>query len=76
MGKHPDPPLLKKFKGVSSVGKAMASIFWDSQGLIMVDYLEGCTINGAYFAEEQRRLHQEIMNKGRGLLTWCSALAR
>ena len=29
----------------------MASIFWDSQGVIMIDYLEQCrTINGAYFA--------------------------
>ena len=42
----------------------MASIFWDSQGVIMVDYLEeGCTINGAYCAEELRQLHQEIWRK-------------
>ena len=39
-------PLLRNF---SSAGKVMASIFWDSQGIIMVDYLEeGCMINGAY----------------------------
>ena len=31
----------------------MASIFWDSQSFIMMGYLEeGCTINGAYYAEE------------------------
>ena len=31
----------------------MASIFWDSQGVIMIDYLEqGRTINGEYYAGE------------------------
>ena len=39
----------------------MASIFWDSQGVIMIDYLEQSRmINGAYYAGELRRLHQEI----------------
>ena len=48
------PP--KTFKRVSSAGKVMASIFWDSQGVIMVDYLEdGRTINGAFYAEEHRK---------------------
>ena len=29
----------------------MALIFWDSQGVIMIDYLEqGRLINGAYYA--------------------------
>ena len=37
-----------KFKGVSSAEKVMASVFWDSHVVIMVDYLEeGRTINGA-----------------------------
>ena len=48
----------------------MAFIFWDSQGIIIVDYLEDQTINGAYYAEELRRLHQEIVKKRRGKLTW------
>ena len=46
--------------------------FWDSQGVIMVDYLEeGCMINGAYYyyAEELWQLHQEIVKKRRGILT-------
>ena len=42
----------------------MVSIFWDNQGVIMVDYLEeGRTINSAYYAEELRRLRQEIVRK-------------
>ena len=40
----------------------VASIFWESQGVIMIDYLEqGCTINGAYYAGELRQLRQEIL---------------
>ena len=32
-----------------SAGKVMASIFWESLGVIMIDYIEhGRTINGAY----------------------------
>ena len=68
--KHPGSPPPKKFKRVSSAGKVMASIFWDSQGVIMIDYLEqGRTINGAYYAAELRHLRQEIARKRRGKLT-------
>ena len=36
----------------------------------MVDYLEeGRKINDAFYAEERRRLRQEIMRKWRGKLT-------
>ena len=54
----------------------MALIFWDIQGVIMIDYLEqGCTINGVYYAGEFRRIHQKIARQRRGKLTQCSALA-
>ena len=59
----------KMLKRVSSAGKVMASVFWDSQGEIMIDYFEqGRTINGAYYAAELRRLRQEIARKRRGKL--------
>jgi hypothetical protein len=46
-----------------------ASIF-ESQGIIMIDYLEqGRTINGMYYADELRRLRLEIARKRRGKLT-------
>ena len=32
------PP--KKFKRVPSVGKVMASVFWDCEGVLMIDYLQ------------------------------------
>ena len=69
--KHPGSPPLKKFKRVHSAGKVMASIFWDSQRVIMIVYLEqGRTIDGAYYAGELRHLRQEIARKRRGKLTW------
>ena len=56
------PP--KKFRRCFSAGKVMASIFWDSQGVIMIDYLEqGRTINGAYYAGKLRPLRQKIPRK-------------
>ena len=49
------PP--KDFKSVHSAGKLIALIFWDSQGVIMIDYLEQSRkMNGAYFAGELGRL--------------------
>ena len=62
--KHPGSSPSKKFKRVHSAGELMASIFWYSQEVIMIDYLEqGRTINGAYYAGELRRLRQEITRK-------------
>ena len=65
----PGSPPPKKFKRVYSAGKVIASIFWDSQGVITIDYLEpACTIKGAYYASELRQLCQEIARKKRGKL--------
>ena len=59
--KHPGSPPPKKSKLVHSAGKLMTSIFWDSQGVIMIDYPEqGRTINGAYYAGKLRRLRQDF----------------
>ena len=39
----------------------MASIFWDSQRVTMIDYFkQSRTINGAYYEGELRRPRQEI----------------
>ena len=37
--KQPGSPPLMKFQRVHSEGKVMTLIFWDSQGVIMLDYL-------------------------------------
>ena len=45
----------------------MTSILWDSEVVIIVDYLEEChMINGIYYTE-LRWLHQEIVKKRRKL---------
>jgi len=46
--KQPDSPAKKKFKTQPSAGKVMLTLFWDSEGPILEDYLEkGHTMNSA-----------------------------
>lgn len=54
----------KKAKTVPSAGKIMATVFWDSQGIIFIDYLEkGKTITGAYYSSLLDRLKTELQKK-------------
>ena len=40
-----------KFKTQPSAGKVMATVFWDAQGVIMLDFLaKKSTITGGYYA--------------------------
>jgi hypothetical protein len=49
-----------------AISKMMASTFWDSLGIIKIDYLEqGRIINGTYYANKLRHLGQEIARKRR-----------
>ena len=65
--KHPGSSPPKKFKRLNSAGKMIVSIFSDSQGVIMIDYLQqGRTIKGAYYADELRWLRQETARNRRG----------
>lgn len=67
--KHVTSPTPKKFKSTPSSGKVMASVFWDAEGVIMIDYLQkGKTINGQYYADELRQLREKIKEKRRGKL--------
>ena len=51
----------KKVKTVLSAGKVMATVFWDSQGVIYIDYLEkGKTITGLHYAEILVRFDAEL----------------
>ena len=38
--KHPGSPAPKKVKSVTSAGKIMVTIFWDEDGVLLVDFLE------------------------------------
>ena len=47
----PVSPRPKKFKTQHSAGKMMATVFWDAQGVIMLDFLaKKSTITGVYYA--------------------------
>jgi len=53
----------------------MTTFFWDSEGIIMVDYLpRGQTITGAYYATLMRRLREAVKEKRRGKLRKCTKM--
>lgn len=57
-------PAPKKAKTVPSAGKVMATVFWDTQGVILIDYLQrGKTITGEYYALLLDRLKTELEEK-------------
>ena len=62
------PP--KKFRSQSSAVKVMATIFWDSRGILMIDYMPHKTkITSEYYADLLRKLRETIKCKRRGKLT-------
>ena len=67
---HPGLPPPKKAKTVPSAGKVMATVFWDADGILLIDYLQkGQTINGTYYASLLAQLREKIKIKRRGKLT-------
>jgi histone-lysine N-methyltransferase SETMAR len=57
-------PTPKKAKTILSAGKVMATVFWDSKGLLYVDYLQkGRTINAQYYADLLQNLSDAIKEK-------------
>ena len=61
---------LKKFKTQPSVGKVMATVFWDALDVIMLDFLaKKRTITVAYCANLLDQLRTVIREKRRGKLS-------
>jgi len=57
---HPSP---KIFRVQKSAGKVLASIFWDQDGILLIDYLKNCqTINAEYYLS---LLVNDILNEKR-----------
>ncbi len=47
----------------------MATIFWDSSGLLLIEYMpHKATVNGPYYAALMDRLRESIKKKRRGKL--------
>lgn len=68
--KRPSSPPIKKFRVAPTAGKVMASVFWDSEGILLIDYLpKGQTITGPYYAGLIPKVRDAVKNKRRGKLT-------
>ena len=61
---HPAP---KKFRLQKSTGKVLASIFWDQDCILLIDYLpDGQTINAEYYLSLLVKLKDILKEKCRG----------
>lgn len=57
----------KKFKVEKSASKLMATIFWDSEGVLLIDYLpKKTTMNAEYYAALLKKVREVIIEKRRG----------
>jgi histone-lysine N-methyltransferase SETMAR len=67
------PP--KKFKVSLSAGKIMATVFWDTEGILLTDYKDkGVTITGEYYARLLEQLKEAVKEKRRG--KWSKGMLR
>lgn len=67
--KRPSSPPVKKFRVARTAGKVMASVFWDSEGIVFIDYMpKGQTITGHYYANLIPKVREAIKEKRRGKL--------
>ncbi len=61
------PPIMVRTQ--PSAAKIMTTIFWNSSGVLLIDYLpHHTTINGQYYAALMDRLRESIKEKRRGKL--------
>ncbi|GFN88345.1 histone-lysine N-methyltransferase SETMAR [Plakobranchus ocellatus] len=67
--KHPSSPVTKKFKVQQSATKVMATMFWDSRGMILLDILpKGESVNADRYCETLERLRHAVRHERPGLL--------
>jgi len=60
----------KKFRVQKSAGKFLTSIFWDQDGILLIDYLpKGQTINVEYYSSLLVQLKDILTEKRRGKFT-------
>jgi len=62
------PP--KRVKPQRSSSKVMATVFWDRDGILLLDFLPiNLTLNGEYYSSLLKQLRSAIKEKRRGLLS-------
>src|SRR5271156_2863634 len=68
--KHADSPTPKRPRGARSMGKVMMTVFWDCEGILLIDFLQHKqTISGNYHALLISQLPLTVKSKRRGKLT-------
>ena len=68
--KHTGLPKRKKFNQTFSTRKIMCTIFWNRQGVLLVEFLpQGTTINSAVYCETLKKMRCAIQNKRRRMLS-------
>ena len=68
--RHSGSSRSKKFRVQKSAGKVLASIFWDQDGILLIDYLpKGQTINTEYYSSRLVHLKDVLEGKCRGKVT-------
>ena len=68
--RHSGSPCPKKFRVQKSAGKVLASIFWDQDGILVIDYLpKGQTINVEYYSSLLVQLKDILKEKRHGKFT-------
>lgn len=68
--KHPFSPVTKKFKVVPSVGKVMATVFWDRCGILLIHFQKREEhVTATTYCTVLQNLRQAIRRKRPGLLS-------
>ena len=68
--RHSGSPHPKKFRVQKSSGNVLALIFWDQDGILLIDYLpKGQTINAEYYSSLLVQLKDILKEKCRGKVT-------
>jgi hypothetical protein len=63
-------PCPKKFKIQKSSSKVLASVFWDKDGIFLVDYLKkGSTITAEYYIALLDNLKHQLISNSSGKLS-------
>jgi hypothetical protein len=59
-----------------SVRKLMAAVFWDSKGVLMVEFMQqGTTITSELYCETLKKLCRAIQNKRHGMFAYSVLVA-
>lgn len=68
--KHKGSPRSTKTRRKQSAGKVMATLFFDKNGPILLEFMpKGTTINADRYLDTLMKLHQAVRNRRRGMLS-------